>query len=31
MIWGILGGFIVGGIFGVMLACIMCARKDDEK
>ena len=31
MIWGILGGFIAGSVFGMFLACLMFARKDDEK
>lgn len=31
MIWGILGGVFVGAVFGMLLACIMCARKDDDK
>ena len=31
MIWGIMGGFIVGGVFGLFLACLMFARKDDDK
>ena len=29
MLWGILGGFVAGAMFGMLLACIMCARKDD--
>ena len=29
MIWGIVVGFVVGGVFGMLLACLMFARKDD--
>ena len=30
MLWGILVGFIIGAVFGLFLACIMFARKDDD-
>ena len=29
MIWGIIGGFVVGAVFGWFIACIMFVRKDD--
>ena len=31
MIWGILGGFLVGGVFGMFLACLIFTRKDDDE
>ena len=31
MVWGIIGGFVGGAVFGMFLACLMFARKDDDK
>ena len=31
MLWGILGGFFAGGVFGLFLACILFMRKDDDE
>lgn len=31
MVWGIIGGFFAGAVFGMLLACIMCSRKDDDE
>ena len=31
MVWGIIGGFFAGALFGMMLACLLFTRKDDDK
>ena len=31
MVWGIIGAFFAGAVFGMLLACLMFARKDDDE
>lgn len=31
MVWGIIGGFFAGAVFGLFLACLMYAGKDDNE